>query len=283
MINIDETTVQVLHEPGRSPTTKSFMWIFRGETPHGTGLVYQYHQTRSGDAAAGFLKGYCGAVQTDGYKGYDFLDSKKDIVHLGCWAHARRKFKEADKARGKKAKKSGSVNVALKYIRNVYGIEKELKSKNLTPEERVQFRKEKAKPILDDFEKWLRKKSTQIVPKSLLGKAVSYTLKQWHRLIKYVDVGEATPDNNLAENAIRPFVIGRKNWLFAGTPQGAQASATIYSLIETAKANNLEPYKYLRFLFENLPFVESQEDYERLLPFNLTEDQLKLPVGWSVV
>ena len=98
-----------------------------------------------------------------------------------------------------------------------------------------------------------------------------------------MDVGEATPDNNLAENAIRPFVIGRKNWLFAGTPQGARASATIYSLIETAKANNLEPYKYLRFLFENLPFVESEEDYEKLLPFNLTTEQLELPVGWSVV
>jgi transposase len=283
LINIDETTVQVLHEPGRSPTTKSFMWIFRGETPHGTGLVYQYHQTRSGDAAAAFLKGYRGAVQTDGYRGYDFLDHKKDIVHLGCWAHARRKFKEADKARGKKAKKSGSVNVALKYIRNIYGIEKELKSKELTPEECVRFRKERAQPVLDDFEKWLRKKSTQVVPKSLLGKAVSYTLKQWHRLIQSVDVGEATPDNNLAENAIRPFVIGRKNWLFAGTPKGAQASAAIYSLIETAKANNLEPYKYLRFLFENLPFAGSEKDYEQLLPFNLTEKQLELPVGWSVV
>ena len=283
LINIDETTLQVLHEPGRSPTTKSFMWVFRGETSHGTGLVYQYHQTRSGNAAAAFLRGYCGAVQSDGYKGYDFLDKKKDIVHLGCWAHARRKFHEADRARGKKAKKTGSVTVALKYIKNIYRIEKELNLKNLSVQERVKWRKEKTQPILDDFEKWLQKKSVQVAPKSLLGKAVAYTLRQWHRLTKFVNVGEATPDNNLAENAIRPFVIGRKNWLFAGTPEGARASATIYSLIETSKANNLEPYKYLRFLFEHLPLADSVEDYEKLLPFNLTVEQLELPVAWSVV
>ena len=139
------------------------------------------------------------------------------------------------------------------------------------------MRQEKAKPIFDDFFKWLSKKSLQVVPKSLLGKAVSYALGQWNRLLVYLDHPAMTPDNNLAENAIRPFVIGRKNWLFAGTPDGAKASADLYSLIETAKANRLEPYKYLRYLFEKIPFAECKEDFRVLLPTNLLPEQLVLP------
>ena len=138
------------------------------------------------------------------------------------------------------------------------------------------LRQEKTKPILDDFLKWLSKKSLQVVPQSLLGKAVSYTLNQWGRLEAYLEHGEVTPDNNAAENAIRPFVVGRKNWLFAGSPKGAEASAGLYSLIETAKANGLEPYKYLRYLFEHLPFADSDDEYEKLLPSNLSAADLDL-------
>ena len=130
--------------------------------------------------------------------------------------------------------------------------------------------------ILVDFRKWIEKKLLQVVPKSLLGTAVNYTFNQWPRLITYLDHGEVTPDNNAAENAIRPFVIGRKNWLFAGTQKGAEASACLYSLIETAKANNLEPYKYLRYLFEKLPFASSEDDYRALLPYNLGQTDLAL-------
>ena len=283
LINIDETTVQVLQEPGRSPTTKSYMWIFRGGDPLKPALMYRYAPTRSGTVASSFVKGYEGAVQTDGYVGYDFLDTDESIVHLGCWAHARRAFMDAAKAGSSKSKKRGSVDVALDYIRKLYGIEKRAKIQKLKAEQLVAVRHKESKPLLDKFRKWLEKKSLQVVPKSLLGKAVSYTLDQWPRLVAYLDVGYATPDNNLAENAIRPFVVGRKNWLFAGTPEGAAASAAIYSLIETAKANGLDTYKYLRYLFENLPCAESEEDYRKLLPQQLAADELVLPQSYSVV
>ncbi|NNK96935.1 MAG: IS66 family transposase [Desulfobacterales bacterium] len=283
LINIDETTVQVLCEPGRPPTTKSYMWIFRGGDPDKPSLLYRYAPTRSGKIASSFVNGYEGAVQTDGYVGYNFLDAHESIVHLGCWAHARRSFMDAAKAGSSKSKKSGSVDVALGYIKKLYGIEKRAKAQQLNAEQLVAVRYKEVKPLLDKFRKWLEKKSLQVVPKSLLGKAVSYTLDQWPRLVGYLNVGDATPDNNLAENAIRPFVVGRKNWLFAGTPEGAEASAALYSLIETAKANGLDTYKYLRYLFENLPLAESEKDYRNLLPQQLTADKLTLPQSYSAV
>ena len=283
LINIDETTVQVLREPGRSPTTKSYMWIFRGGDPQMPSLVYRYAPTRSGNVASSFVGDYEGAVQTDGYVGYDFLDANESIVHLGCWAHARRKFMDASKAGSAKSKKNGSVDVALGYIRKLYALEKGAKTRKLDADRLVALRQSEAKPLLDKFRKWLEKKSLHVVPKSLLGKAVSYTLDQWPRLVSYLEIGCATPDNNLAENAIRPFVVGRKNWLFAGTPEGAAASAAIYSLIESAKVNGLDTYKYLRYLFENLPFAQSEEDYQKLLPQQLNADELTLPQGFSVV
>lgn len=275
LINIDETTIQVLDEPGRAPTTKSYMWIFRGGPPDKPALVYQYHTGRSGNIAALFLKRYTGVVQTDGYAGYDFIDKLPDIDHAGCWAHARRKFMEAQKGSGK-GNRTGSVDVALSYIRQIYAVEKEGRQKKYPPEQMYTLRQEKTKPILAEFRKWLEKKLLQVVPKSLLGTAVNYTFNQWPCLITYLDHGEVTPDNNAAENAIRPFVIGRKNWLFAGTQKGAEASACLYSLIETAKANNLEPYKYLRYLFEKLPFASSEDDYRALLPYNLGQTDLAL-------
>ena len=275
LINSDETTVQVLAEPGRAPTTKSYMWIFRGGPAEKPALVYHYAPSRSGDVAASFLQGYKGIVQTDGYAGYDYLDKLPNVFHAGCWAHARRKFMEAKKGSGK-GNKTGSVDIALSYIRKLYAVEHEGSKKGYKPEQMRILRQEKSKPILDDFYRWISKKSLQVVPKSLLGVAVNYTLKQWHRLVEYCDHGVATPDNNAAENAIRPFVVGRKNWLFAGTPAGATASACLYSLIETAKANGLEPYKYLRYLFEKLPFAITEDDYRKLLPQNLRGAELDL-------
>lgn len=271
LVNADETTVQVLSEPGRSPTSKSYMWVYRGGAPSSPVLFYEYHPTRSGSIAAAMLTNYSGAVQTDGYKGYNFLDTKDGVVHLGCWAHARRKFIEADRARPKR-EKPGSTTIALNFIKNLYKVEKEAKRKGLACEELVQYRKKHSLPLLEKFKKWLDKKSLTTTPQSLLGKAVSYSLKQWKRLEAYIKVGDATPDNNLAENAIRPFVVGRKNWLFAGTPDGAKASAAIYSLIETAKANKLDVYRYLRFLFESLPLAQSEEEYRKLLPTALSAE-----------
>jgi transposase len=274
-INLDETTVQVLAEPGKSPTSKSYMWIFRRGDPDIPVLIYQYHPTRAGDVAMKFLQGYHGYVQTDGYSGYDFLDSDPAIRHIGCWAHARRKFMDVIKAQGKN-RKSGSADVALNYIRKLYKIEKESDKKNHSPEERYQYRQEQAAPLLEEFAKWLQKRSLQTPPKGLLGKAIGYSLRQWNRLIGYIEDGSLSPDNNAAENSIRPFVVGRKNWLFSGTPEGAEASAILYSLIETAKANRLEPYSYLRHIFDKLPDANTVEDFEQLLPWNLDGKQLAL-------
>lgn len=281
-INIDETTVQVLREPGRSPTNKSYMWIFRRDDPEKPVLIYQYHPTRSGNVALEFLRDYHGSVQTDGYSGYNFLDSDPNIRHIGCWAHARRKFMDVCKTQGK-SRKTGSADVALNYIRKLYRIEKDAAKSNLSYEEIFQLRQEKAAPILDEFRQWLFKRSLQTPPKGLLGKAISYTLRQWIRLIGYLEDGRLSPDNNAAENAIRPFVIGRKNWLFSGTPEGAEASAILYSLIETAKANQVEPYSYLRHIFEKLPASSSLEELELLLPWNIDAKQLAMTAVGEVV
>lgn len=274
LITMDETTVQVLDEPGRSATTKSYMWVCRGGLPDKPGIIYRYAPSRSSTVAESLVGDYTGVVQTDGYIGYDFLDTQPGIIHGGCLVHVRRKFRDAQKARGKAARQTGSSDVALKYIRALYRIEKEMKHPDLSFDEAVKIRHEKARPILTEFHAWLLKKTTQVVPKSLVGKAVCYALNQWDRLLVYLDHGFMTPDNNQTENAIRPFVLGRKNWLFAGTPEGAQASADLFSLIETAKANGLEPYAYLHYLFEKLPFASSKAEYRALLPMDLTPDDI---------
>jgi transposase len=278
LIQADETTLQVLDEPGRDPTAKSYMWVFRRGDPERPVLIYQYHPTRAGDVANAFLRDFEGTVQTDGYAGYDFLDHKKAVRHIGCWAHARRKFTDAARGMGKK-RKPGAVDTALKYIKELYAIEKKAKKEKYTPEQIRELRRKEAVPILDAFKKWLEKKKLQTVPKGLLGKAINYTLNQWSRLVGYTEDGHLPIDNNMAENSIRPFVVGRKNWLFSGTPKGAEASALLYSLIETAKANNCEPYAYLRYVFEQIPLATTLEDVDPLLPWNVTPEQLAVPEG----
>lgn len=277
LINIDETTVQVMKEPGRSNRTKSYMWIFLGGDPDRPALVYQYHPTRSGDIVSEYLKGYKGYVQTDGYKGYDFLDHNPDIIHMVCWSHARRNFVDVVKASGKRESVKGrksNAETAIDYIRRLYAIEKSTKEQGLDYYGIYEQRQKYSKPILEEFKGWLDKLSPRTPPKGLLGKAISYTLGQWNRLIHYIEDGRLRPDNNLVENAIRPFVVGRKNWLFSGHPNGAKASAALYSLIETAKANNLEPYSYLRYLFDKLPHANSEDDYIALLPNRVSAGQL---------
>jgi transposase len=274
LVNIDETPVQVLKEPGRSNTSKSYMWIFKGGPPDKPVLIYQYHPTRSGRVPNEFLKNYQGYIQTDGYNGYDALGRRSGINHVGCWAHARRKFMEVVKAGSGKGKK-GHAETAIDYIRKMYAIEKTARKEQLTPEKIVELRKEKSKPILKELEAFLNRLSGQTPPKGLLGKAVKYTLKNWPLLVRYLEQGYITPDNNAAENAIRPFVVGRKNWLFSGHPNGASASSGIYSLIETAKANGLKPYDYMRYLFDNIPFAKTESDYEKLVPQNLTQENIE--------
>ncbi len=223
-----------------------------------------------------FLSGYSGYVQTDGYSGYNFFDERGGIEHVGCWAHARRKFIEVTRAM--KKGKTGSANVALSYIGKLYQIESEAADADMAAEEIYELRQKKALPIVEEFKQWLDERMQYTPPRGLLGKAIMYTAKRWDNLVRYLDDGRLRPDNNMAENAIRPFVVGRKNWLFSGHPRGAEASAAIYSLIETAKANGLEPYAYLRFLFEKLPSANTEDDYKALLPQYLNRNSIALPV-----
>lgn len=188
---------------------------------------------------------------------------------------------EVIKAQGKN-RTSGSADQALATIQQLYGLEKEARGKQWSPEMIAIMRAEKARPIIEAFHQWLLKRAAQTPPKGLLGKAISYALNQWDRLVVYLDEPILTPDNNMAENGIRPFVLGRKNWLFAGTPKGAEASALLYSLIETAKANNCEPYCYLRHIFDNLPRARTLADYEALLPWNVDKMNIMLRLGEAV-
>ncbi|RDG28620.1 IS66 family transposase [Oceanispirochaeta sp. M1] len=267
LINMDETTVQVLKEPGRKPVNKSYMWITVGSNEGRKIVLFNYSQTRKDEVALSLLDGFSGILQTDGYAGYNKATREYGLYHVGCLAHARRKFFEAAKA----TKSGGKANKALKLIQKIYSLEKELRSSNLDDPLFVNRRREQVLPIWQEFHKWLKEMKASIPPKTKLGEAVSYTLNEYQKLVRYLKYAETTPDNNVAENAIRPFVIGRKNWLFCDTPGGAHASAIIYSLCETAKANNVEPQEYLYQLFEKLPTIDSSDlkALGNLLPWNI--------------
>jgi len=278
VINIDESPLQVMKEPGRSNTTKSYMWVFCGGGPDHRTVVYQYHPTRSGQVPLEFLGDYRGYVQSDAFSGYEHIARKGGIVHLGCWVHARRYFmnvvKVRKKNRGGKAPVKGLADEALDFIGNLYKIENRAKAQALSHDEIYRLRQQEAKPILETFKLWLEANHAITPPEGLLGKAIQYALNNWEKLIAYIEDGRLKPDNNIAENAIRPFVLGRKNWLFAGAPKGAEASAIFFSLIETAKANSLEPYAYLRHIFTKLPLAKTAEDYKALLPWNIDAESL---------
>jgi transposase len=270
-MRMDETTVQVLREEGRRPEAKSYMWVAIGYPARGRPLVlYQYHPSRSREIPYAFLDGFTGYLQTDGYDGYNLAAGRDGIIHVGCFAHARRYFFDASKLN----KKDSRAHRALDFIRKLYEIENRLRVQKISPETFVEKRKKEALPLLDDFHSWLVRIEPEVVPSSRTGQAVAYALNEWDKLIRYLDADFLTPDNNEIERAIRPFVIGRKNWLFSNTPRGAQASAAMYSLIESAKANKIEPYHYLRFLFTHLPLVSDKKSLRSMLPSYITEQQL---------
>ena len=266
-LQIDETTVQVLQEPGRDNTTVSYVWVARGGPPETPALVYRYEPSRGAWVPADIIGDYQGYVQTDGYQGYERPCSRPGIVHVGCWAHLRRAFKDAADAQGKVSSRAGTAHQALAYIAKLYRIESELSDyREPDPDRFLAERRARAQPVLDKMLGWLRQKQNQVPPSMAVGKAIAFALGQWPKLVRYLDHAQLTPDNNSCEQAIRPFVIGRKNWLFSGSPRGAAASALLYSLIETAKANGYEPYRYLRELFEKLPLARTRADYLALLP-----------------
>jgi transposase len=266
VMHCDETSVQVLKEPGKEATSKSYMWVRVGGPPTQPIRLFHYADNRGGDVARQLLNGYQGYVQTDDYAGYNGACSENGITQLGCWAHARRKFVEAQKANSKN-KTSGKADMAVNLIGVLYRIEKRIKDN--PPEEKYRVRQEETVLQLQKIREWLDKTLHNTLPKGLLGKAVAYLDKNWDKLTVYTQDGGLNIDNNPAENAIRPFVVGRKNWLFSATVPGAKASANLYGLIETAKSNGLEPYQYLRHVFTVLPKAATVEAIEALLPWNL--------------
>lgn len=263
VIHADETTVKVVSDNKKT----SYMWVYATGTDSPEGnipdthipniVLFDYQPSRAGQCAVDYFNGYQGYLQVDGYAGYN----NTQATLVGCWAHARRKFVEAKTAQGKK--QNGKADWALNHIQKLYRIETQLKSK--TVEERYRTRQEKSLLLLTQLEAWLIKSKEQVLPKTKLGEAIQYSLNQWPKLQGYTQDGRLNIDNNRAERAIKPFVIGRKNWLFSQTAKGAQASAILYSIIETAKANGLTPFDYLNYLLAQLS--QPQTDIEQLLPW----------------
>ena len=258
---MDETTVQVLKENGKKATSKSYMWVryASGVNPI---VIYDYYPTRSGQVPIELLEGFSGYLQVDGYDGYSMACEKNKLTRLGCMDHARRKFKDAfSTSGGKDIGKKGLI-----FFKSLYKIEDEIEK--MSPDEKKRIRQEKSKPILEEMKTWVEEKRPKITPKSVSGKAINYFYNEYKYLVGYLEDGRLNISNCGVENKIRPFAIGRKNWLFSDSVEGAKSSAMFYSLIETAKANNVEPFDWLMGILEKLPYAETVEDYEKLLPFS---------------
>jgi transposase len=268
ILHADETTLQVLHEPGRAAQSSSYLWLYRSGRDGPAIILYDYQTTRASKHPNRFLKGFKGWLQVDGYAGYNDLP---DITLVGCWAHSRRKFTDALKALPDAQREKAVVaQEGLDFCNQLFAIERKLK--DVSAQERYQVRLEQSTPILEAFLAWLKTQTPRVLPKSALGQAVHYCRNQWEKLNAFLQDGRLELDNNRSERSIKPFVIGRKNWLFSNTPRGATASAVIYSIIETAKENSLNPFTYLTYLFEQLPNSEVTDPavLDALLPWSPT-------------
>lgn len=277
VLHADETTLQVLREPGKSARSKSYMWLYRtGACATQPLVLYEYQPDRKASNAEKFLQGFSGWLHADGYPGYHSLPEHIRVV--GCWAHLRRKFDEAVKSLPKKDQPSSAALQGQAYCSKLFSIEQELRG--LPPEERYAQRLQRSKPVMDALLAWAS--TAKAAPKSALGKALYYLKEQWPYLIRVLEDGRLELSNNLAERSIKPFVIGRKNFLFANTPHGAQSSAVVYSMIETAKANALDPYRYLVWVLANAPTLSTEnEDWSSsLLPTNAPDFCRTLSKGY---
>ena len=261
-MQVDETPVQVLQEPGRKNTTKSYIWVYRSMGPDKLLTFYDYQPTRQGQWPELMLSDFEGYLQTDGYKGYDWAKKKENIIQLGCMAHARRPFAELVKL----AKKTGKSHQAIAYIKKLYAIERQARESNLNHEERHQLRIEKAAPILEGFFAWVEKSLRTDVPQSKLANGLNYINDRTQVLSNYLLDGKLEIDNNGVENKIRPLALGRKNWMFSGSPKGADASSFFFSLINSATDNGLNAFDYLVHIFNNIRQSNSGDDLVALLP-----------------
>jgi transposase len=265
VIHCDETVVQVLKELGKPPTSNSYMWALAAGPPERPVVLFDYHPSRSGEIPKRLLAGFRGYLMTDGYEGYSSLAAEDGIKHLCCMVHARRRFREAQRVQPSGT--TGRADIAMEYFRKLYQIERKIADADA--ETRYQTRQDESLPLLKKFRAWLDEALPQVAPKGVLGEALQYLNKYWSKLVRYCEDGRLPIDNNRLENNIRPFVIGRKAWLFSDTPAGAHASAGLYSLVETAKTAGIEPYSYLRHLFTALPRATVVEQFEALLPWNV--------------
>nr|WP_156958527.1 IS66 family transposase [Virgibacillus sp. SK37] len=267
-LHADETTLQVLSEPERPATSTSYMWLYRTGSEGPPIVLYDYQQTRASKHPRRFLDGFQGYLHVDGYAGYNGLPG---VTLVGCWAHARRKFTDALKALPENASTTNlKAKEGLAFCNQLFSIERELK--DVCADERYKKRLERSQPVLQAFSTWLREQTPRVLPKSALGQAIKYCRNQWDRLGGFLKDGRLEIDNNRGERSIKPFVIGRKNWLFSNTAKGATSSAIVYSIVETAKENGLNPFHYLEYLFEKLPNMDytNSEDLNQFLPWSPT-------------
>ena len=277
LIHGDETEIQVLKEPGRKAQTKSYMWVqtTEGSGANGTGppiRLFAYSPSRSAKVALGLYAGVRegSVLMTDGYDCYDKVAQADKLVHLGCWAHLRRYVYDAEQALPKAKRGTDQVAVQLlDLIGQLYHVESVARKEGLSASALTLRRQQQSVPVLAKIEALLLVKIHTVMPQTLLGKALHYAHAQWPKLKRYVEDGNYAIDNNVCENAIRPFVVGRRGWLFSDTVAGANASANLYSLLQTCIANGIDGYWYLRRLLAELPKAKTVDDYEALLPWKL--------------
>ena len=262
----DETELQVLKEDGRTAANKSYFWLYVSGRDGPPLVIFDYQTTRASKHPVHFLTGFEGYLHVDGYPGYNSIP---DVTLVGCWAHARRKFDEALKALPADQKKVDvTAKEALKQINALFLLERDFKE--LSIDERYAKRLELSRLLVDQFYEWLAFQRPRVLPKSAFGEAINYCFNQKEKLYGFLLDGRLEFDNNRAERSIKPFVIGRKNWLFANTARGATASAILYSMVETAKENGLSPYAYLKYLLEQLPNIDLEDpaELDRLMPWS---------------
>jgi len=261
-ISCDETRVQVLGESGRKNQSQSWMWIRSTPQDEQKIILYEYDPRRTKDVAKRLLADYEGALQVDGYASYDCLEKNKNLIRLGCNMHGRRKFHEAKTCGAKKGQ--GLAVQGLEFYKNLYDIDELARERELDFEARHNLRQELAVPIWEEFRAWAEKKQRGVPPKSKMGTAFGYFLREYEYLTGYLKNGKYEMDNGFVERAIKYFAMGRKAWLFAGSESGAEASELFYSLIITARLNGVNPYKALVKIFEEVPLAQTLEDYERI-------------------
>jgi hypothetical protein len=270
-LQADETRLQVLKETGKPATSDKWMWVIRGGPPGQPVVLFEYDPSRSGEVPTRLLAGFKGVLQADGYSGYNAICRDEGIRRIGCMDHCRRKFVEPSRAAPKlaRANKNGRVikaDMAISKIGKLYRIEDQIKG--LDPDQEKEIRQKLAVPALDALKICLDQNDNKVPKDSLTWKAINDMLNQWVYISDYCEDGQLLISNALAENAIRPFAVGRKAWLFSDTPKGARANATCYTLVETAKANGLEPSKYINFILNNIAEADTVEKLEALLPWH---------------